>query len=65
VLKALALGARACMAGRPYLYGLAAAGERGVAQAIGLFASEIDNNLALLGRPSANALDRTALRWPR
>jgi L-lactate dehydrogenase (cytochrome) len=65
VLKALALGARACMAGRPFLYGLAAAGERGVAQAIGLFASEIDNNLALLGRPSANALDRTALRWPR
>jgi L-lactate dehydrogenase (cytochrome) len=65
VLKALALGARACMAGRPFLYGLAAAGERGVAQAIALFASEIDNNLALLGRPSARALDRTALRWPR
>jgi L-lactate dehydrogenase (cytochrome) len=65
VLKALALGARACMAGRPFLYGLAAAGERGVAQAIGLFASEIDNNLALLGRPSARTLDRTALRWPR
>ena len=65
VLKALALGARACMAGRPFLYGLAAAGERGVSQAIGLFAGEIDNNLALLGRPSARTLDRTALRWPR
>jgi L-lactate dehydrogenase (cytochrome) len=65
VLKALALGARACMTGRPFLYGLAAAGERGVAQAIALFAAEIDNNLALLGRPSARALDRTALRWPR
>jgi L-lactate dehydrogenase (cytochrome) len=65
VLKALALGARACMTGRPFLYGLAAGGERGVAQAIGLFASEIDNNLALLGRPSARTLDRTALRWPR
>ncbi|HXV07646.1 MAG TPA: alpha-hydroxy acid oxidase [Burkholderiales bacterium] len=65
ILKALALGARACMAGRPFLYGLAAAGERGVAQAIGLLAGEIDNGLALLGRPSARALDRTALRWPR
>jgi L-lactate dehydrogenase (cytochrome) len=65
VLKALALGARACMAGRPFLYGLAAAGERGVAQAIGLLAGEIDNGLALLGRPSARTLDRTALRWPR
>jgi L-lactate dehydrogenase (cytochrome) len=64
VLKALALGARACMAGRPFLYGLAAAGERGVAQAIGLLAGEIDNGLALLGRPSARTLDRTALRWP-
>ena len=65
VLKALALGARACMAGRPFLYGLAAAGERGVSQAIGLLAGEIDNNLALLGRPSARTLDRNALRWPR
>ena len=65
VLKALALGAHACMTGRPFLYGLAAGGERGVAQAIALFAAEIDNNLALLGRPSARALDRTALRWPR
>lgn len=64
VLKALALGARACMAGRPFLYGLAAAGERGVTQAIGLLADEIDNGLALLGRPSARALDRSALRWP-
>ena len=63
--EALALGARACMAGRPFLYGLAAAGERGVSQAIGLFAGEIDNNLALLGRPRARTLDRTALRWPR
>jgi len=64
VLKALALGARACMAGRPFLYGLAADGERGVTKAIDLLRNEIDNNLALLGRPVARELDRTALRRP-
>jgi L-lactate dehydrogenase (cytochrome) len=63
VLKALALGARACMAGRPFLYGLAADGERGVRKAIDLFRHELDNNLALLGRPVARELDRTCLKW--
>jgi L-lactate dehydrogenase (cytochrome) len=63
VLKALALGAKACMAGRPFLYGLAAGGERGVGKAIELFRGEIDNNLALLGRPVARELDRTCLKW--
>jgi L-lactate dehydrogenase (cytochrome) len=63
VLKALALGANACMAGRPFLYGLAADGERGVRKAIDLFRNELDNNLALLGRPVARELDRTCLKW--
>jgi L-lactate dehydrogenase (cytochrome) len=63
VIKALALGARACMAGRPFLYGLAAGGERGVRTAIELFRSELDNNLALLGRPVARELNRTCLKW--
>jgi L-lactate dehydrogenase (cytochrome) len=63
VLKALALGAKACMAGRPFLYGLAAGGERGVGKAIELFRGEIDNNLALLGRPVARELDRRCLKW--
>jgi L-lactate dehydrogenase (cytochrome) len=63
VLKALALGAKACMAGRPFLYGLAAGGERGVSKAIELFRGEIDNDLALLGRPVARELDRRCLKW--
>ena len=63
VLKAMALGAKACMAGRPFLYGLAADGERGVRKALDLFRNEIDNNLALLGRPVARELDRTCLKW--
>ena len=40
VVKALALGARACLIGRPYLYGLAAAGEPGVARAIEILVEE-------------------------
>jgi L-lactate dehydrogenase (cytochrome) len=63
VLKALALGAKACMTGRPFLYGLAADGERGVRKAIDLFRGELDNNLALLGRPVARHLDRTCVKW--
>ena len=62
ILKALALGARACMAGRPFLYGLAAGGERGVTRAIDLLRNETDNNLALLGRASVQDLDRSAIR---
>jgi len=62
ILKALAMGARACMAGRPFLYGLAAGGERGVTRAIDLLRNEVDNNLALLGRASVQDLDRSAIR---
>jgi len=61
VLKALALGARACMAGRPFLYGLAADGEAGVREAISILRSEIDLALALMGTDSVHALDRSAL----
>jgi len=49
VLKALALGAKACMIGRPYLYGLAAGGERGVALALLLLRDEIIRDMALSG----------------
>ena len=62
VLKAIALGARACMIGRPYLYGLAAAGEQGVAQALSILRAEISRALALLGRPTIASLDRSAVR---
>ena len=64
VLKALALGARACMAGRPFLYGLAADGEAGVREAISILRSEIDLGLTLMGVNSVGALDRSSLAWP-
>ncbi|MEM9881188.1 MAG: alpha-hydroxy acid oxidase [Pseudomonadota bacterium] len=49
VLKALALGANACSFGRPYLYGLAAAGEKGVDRVLSLMREEIARSLALMG----------------
>jgi L-lactate dehydrogenase (cytochrome) len=49
VLRALALGARSCLIGRAYLYGLGAGGEAGVAKAIELIRSELDVSMALCG----------------
>jgi len=63
VLKAMALGAKACMIGRPFLYGLAANGGKGVSKTLELLRNEIDLNLALLGRAGVGELDRTALTW--
>ncbi len=50
VLKAIALGADGCSIGRPYLYGLAAAGEAGVARVLSIFRSEIERDMGLMGR---------------
>jgi L-lactate dehydrogenase (cytochrome) len=61
VVKALALGARACMIGRAYLYGLGAGGERGVARAIGLLGAEIERAMKLLGCRSVDQLDASYL----
>jgi L-lactate dehydrogenase (cytochrome) len=49
IAKALALGARACMIGRPYLYGLAVGGQDGVARAIRILTTELSRTLALMG----------------
>ncbi|OJU82392.1 MAG: hypothetical protein BGO11_10650 [Solirubrobacterales bacterium 70-9] len=58
-IKALCLGADAVMIGRPAVYGLAARGERGVAEVLGLLTDEIERNLVLMGCPSVAALDRS------
>jgi L-lactate dehydrogenase (cytochrome) len=62
VVRALALGARAVMVGRPYLYGLAAGGPAGVRHAIETLAREVDHVLALVGVPRVGDLDRTIVR---
>lgn len=69
VVKALALGARACLVGRAFLYGLAAGGEAGVDRALEILHGEIDNVQALLGCPDVADLDRSYLAdargpWP-
>jgi L-lactate dehydrogenase (cytochrome) len=62
VVKAVALGARACMIGKSFNYGVAAAGQRGVEQALDILQQEIDRTLALIGRPRLADLDRSAVR---
>ena len=49
VLKALARGATSCSMGRPYLFGLAAGGQAGVAKALELLRAEIERDMGLLG----------------
>lgn len=64
VVKALAYGADAVLVGRPYLYGLAAAGEAGVARVLRLLRDDLARTLALLGRSGVSDLDRTCVEPP-
>ena len=64
VVKALALGARAVMIGRPHLWGVACAGEDGVFWALELFRREIDRALALGGWDGVAKLDRSIFFRP-
>ena len=63
-VKAIALGAKAVMVGRPYLYGLATDGQPGVDQALDILKTEIERTLALIGVPNLAELDRSAVRQP-
>ena len=62
VLKALALGANACSMGRPYLYGLAAAGQGGVEAVLSGFESELKRNMMLMGINKLSQLDHSKIR---
>jgi pre-mycofactocin synthase len=59
VVKALALGARAVLVGRPYLFGLAAGGESGIRRVLDIFRLEIGRVLGQLGCSSLEELDRS------
>lgn len=56
IVAALALGARGCLVGRAFLYGLMAGGERGVIRATEILSSEISRTLQLLGVPAVDQL---------
>jgi L-lactate dehydrogenase (cytochrome) len=61
VIKALALGARATMIGKAFLYGLGAMGERGVTTALELIRKELDVSMALTGTRDVHDIGRQAL----
>jgi L-lactate dehydrogenase (cytochrome)/(S)-mandelate dehydrogenase len=66
VVKALALGAKACLIGRPQLWGLAVAGEAGVAHVLDIYRREIDRVMGLCGIAKVDQIDAglLALRAP-
>ncbi|MGY1591341.1 alpha-hydroxy acid oxidase [Geodermatophilus sp. SYSU D00708] len=64
VVAAVALGARACLVGRAYLYGLMAGGERGVQRVADILSREVARTLQLLGVPSVAELTPDRVRLP-
>lgn len=65
ILKALALGAKACAVGRPYIYGLAAGGEAGVARALEILRAEFVTAMKLAGCVDAASVPPDLVRRPR
>ena len=64
IVAAIALGARATMVGRAYLYGLMAGGERGVARTVEILTAEIRRTMKLLGVQSIGELGPQHVRLP-
>lgn len=62
ILKALALGAKAVLIGRPYIWGLAANGETGVTQVLNILKQELDTDMALAGCAKITDINRSLLR---
>lgn len=61
IVKARALGATACMAGRPLLWALTCAGQSGVTEILETLRDEVVNTMTLLGRPDLGDLDKSIL----
>jgi L-lactate dehydrogenase (cytochrome) len=61
VLRAIALGAHACLSGRAYVYGLGAGGQQGVARAIEIIRHELNVSMALTGVNSIKEIDRRVI----
>ncbi|MGA2857039.1 MAG: alpha-hydroxy acid oxidase [Candidatus Sulfotelmatobacter sp.] len=65
IVKALCLGARAVLVGRAYAYGLAAAGQPGVARALEILRTDVERTIRLLGCASVADLDCSYVEVPR
>lgn len=61
MVKAIAMGAKACLLGRGYAYGLAAAGDAGVERAVEIFKADIVRTLKLLGCASIREVDASCI----
>jgi L-lactate dehydrogenase (cytochrome) len=61
IMRAIAFGARSCMSGRAYIYGLGAGGQAGVAWAIDILRNELDVSMALTGVTSIAEIDRRVI----
>jgi isopentenyl diphosphate isomerase/L-lactate dehydrogenase-like FMN-dependent dehydrogenase len=64
IVKAICLGARAVLVGRAYAYGMAAAGQAGVARALEILRDDVERTLRLLGCPSTSLLDASYVDVP-
>jgi L-lactate dehydrogenase (cytochrome) len=64
IVKAICMGARAVLIGRAYAYGLAAAGEVGVARALEILRDDVERTLKLLGCRATRELDVSFVRFP-
>ncbi len=62
ILKALALGARAVLVGRPILWGLAVSGAEGVSHVLEILRSELALAMVLAGRPTLDDVDRSLVK---
>jgi L-lactate dehydrogenase (cytochrome) len=65
IVKARAIGATACLGGRPWVFGLAADGQAGVARMLEIIRGDVDRTLALLGVPRFDDVDGSVLRQGR
>lgn len=61
IVKALALGARAVLIGRPIFWGLAAGGDQGLIDLLEVLRDELDSTMGLCGLPNVNSIDRSVI----
>ncbi len=64
IMRAVALGARACLSGRAFIYGLGAGGQAGVARAIDIMRNELSVSMALTGVTGIDKIDRSVIAAP-
>ena len=64
IVKAICMGARAVLIGRAYAYGLAAAGQAGVARALEILRNDVERTLRLLGCAAVAKLDPSYVKYP-